>query len=98
MLDTSPVVGTSVARRTLVGLLVAVAVSSVGLPGCDSNADLEPPPRVQAAELFDFGSLEEMMAASDVVVEGTVVVLSPGRIVGGDPASSRSWRSRSIAS
>jgi hypothetical protein len=39
---------------------------------------------MQAVEPFDFSSLEEMVAASDVVVEGTVVSASMGRIVGSE--------------
>jgi len=51
---------------------------------CGSGSKTRPPESMQAVEFFDFSSLEEMVAASDVVVEGTVVSASMGRVVGSE--------------
>ena len=51
---------------------------------CGSDSGAPPPGNMRAVELFDFGSLEEMVSASDVVVEGIVVSASPGRVVGSE--------------
>ena len=44
----------------------------------------DPPPalRVQATSVYDFSSLEEMSAASDLVVEAEVIAVERGRLVG----------------
>ena len=40
------------------------------------------PLRVRATSIYDFSSLEEMSAASDVVVEADVIAVERGRLVG----------------
>lgn len=41
-------------------------------------------PKAQREELFDFTSLEQMLATSDVVIAGTVLDVEPGRVVGSE--------------
>ena len=41
-----------------------------------------PPLRVRATSVYDFSSLDEMTAASDLVVEADVIAVERGRLVG----------------
>ncbi len=51
--------------------------------GRGPDGDDPPPPlRVRATSIYDFSSLEEMSAASDLVVEADVVAVERGRLVG----------------
>ena len=71
----------TLAIALVVGLVVTRDEASAPGP-----ATMPAPIEVEAASIYDFTSLAEMVAASDVIVVGTVVATEPGRLVG-DPAS-----------
>lgn len=56
-------------------------LASASLYSC-SDSGSGPPPPPGGVEAVDFASLEEMVAGSDVVLEGTIIGVEPGRIVG----------------
>lgn len=69
--------------------LVAIAAVVIGVAawtwGRSPDGDHPPTPlRVRATSIYDFSSLEEMSAASDLVVEADVIAVERGRLVG-DP-------------
>ena len=68
------------AAALAVGL--AVTDDEAAAPESTSPAAIE----VDADSIYDFGTLGEMVAASDAIVVGTVVATEPGRLVG-DPAA-----------
>ena len=73
--------------RHPVGPLVGIAAVVIGVAtwtwGRGPDAD-DPPPflRVRATSVYDFSSLEQIGAASDLVVEADVIAVERGRLVG----------------
>ena len=67
----------------LVGIarVVIVAATWASNRG-DTPVDTPEPLRVRATSVYDFSSLDEMGAASDLVVEADVVAVERGRLVG----------------
>ncbi len=67
----------------LVGIAAVVIGVATWTWGRGPDAD-DPPPflRVRATSVYDFSSLEEMGAASDLVVEADVIAVERGRLVG----------------
>ena len=67
----------------LVGIAaLAVVAATWAWRSGDTPADTPEPLRVRATSLYDFASLDEMGAASDLVVEAQVVAVERGRLVG----------------
>jgi hypothetical protein len=67
----------------LVGIAAVVVVAATwAWNRGDTSADTPEPLRVRATSVYDFSSLEEMGAASDLVVEADVVAVERGRLVG----------------
>lgn len=67
--------------------LVGIAVVAIGAAtwtwGRGPDADDQPAPlRVRATSVYDFSSLDEMTAASDLVAEADVIAVERGRLVG----------------
>ena len=67
----------SLVRRLVLSVAVAVFALLVSCAGSDD----ETPPAARL-EVHDFTGLSEMIAASDAVIEGTVLEVEPGRVVG----------------
>jgi len=61
---------------------VVVAAATWAWSRGDAPADTPEPIRVRATSVYDFSSLDEMGAASDLVVEADVVAVERGRLVG----------------
>jgi hypothetical protein len=69
----------------VVAVVVAAGVAASLLVRRDDTA--EPAPlAVAATSIYDFATLDQLVAASDAIVVGTVVAVDEGRLVG-DPAS-----------
>ena len=68
--------------RSRGGALLVVCIGLLLTASCAAEPVQPPPPGRQ--ELYDFTSLEEMVATSDAVIEGTVLSAEPGRVVGSD--------------
>jgi hypothetical protein len=60
---------------------IAVGVGAYFLIGGE-DADGPDPLEVKATSIYDFATLDELVAASDAVVVGTVVAVDEGRLVG----------------
>jgi hypothetical protein len=71
------------ARTTpvLAAVAVAVAVAAYFLSR-DDDAGRREPLAVEATSIYDFATLDELVAASDAIVVGTVVAVDEGRLVG----------------
>jgi hypothetical protein len=67
----------------LVGIAAVVVVAATWTwSRGDAPDDTPEPLRVRATSVYDFSSLDEMGAASDLVVEADVVAVERGRLVG----------------
>jgi hypothetical protein len=73
-------------RNPVVPLLViaglVIAAATWAWTRSNTPADTPEPLRVRATSVYDFSSLAEMGAASDLVVEADVVAIERGRLVG----------------
>lgn len=80
----APATAMSVRYATaLVGFVTALVTVAVV---ASAGADAPKGPSPQFREIYSFDDLAPMVAASDVVVVGTIAASSPGRAVGGDAA------------
>jgi hypothetical protein len=72
--------------RTAPLLVVVVAAAGGGAHFLLLDEDAPEPLAVAATSVYDFATLDELVAASDVIVVGAVVAVDEGRLVG-DPAA-----------
>jgi hypothetical protein len=67
-------------------LFVAIVAVAVGIVIVNRDDESEPAPLdIQATSIYQFSSLDEMVAASDAIVVGRVTATERGRLIG-DPA------------
>jgi len=65
-----------------IGIVAVVAVAALYWWSSGPTPDVPQPLRVNATSIYDFASLDDMSAASDLVVEADVVAVERGRLVG----------------
>ncbi|HWM20822.1 MAG TPA: hypothetical protein VNO51_14105 [Ilumatobacteraceae bacterium] len=81
MATASRILRNPVAPLVVIAALV-IAVATWASTRTNAPADTREPLRVRATSVYDFSSLDEMGAASDLVVEADVVAVERGRLVG----------------
>jgi hypothetical protein len=79
--------GARLARTVpLVAAVAAAAGVGTSLLVLDEDPAEPEPLAVEATSIYDFATLDELVAASDAIVVGTVVAVDEGRLIG-DPAA-----------